>query len=358
MAYGDGQSVKWWEWLIPGWNMTGTLGKSAADGVVNFKQGINDLQNPTYGNNPSYYHGGPSSLYGAKKINSGDLGAWFKQYAQQHGADAKTMAMLNQLSDAELGGSLQEYWGDQNVAFGVKQNTFDTASALQDLLNAQNLELPIERSYQDIWDEAAGKIDAENAKAAALYDDALKYQQNIYDRQLSGLGNDYNTYAKQALALDYVKNQQLLGNLEGTMNKARQNSLEAGASAGIRLANNVNTLMSTQNQQAMQSLQTSNNLAQMLLNQRNAAMGIQSNMANAYANNASQKAGLVKGDFERKQAAAGSAWDTYQQSYQNQLDAATGALGSNPFADLTKNYNQTQTYKKQTQSSSTGNGAY
>lgn len=346
MAFGNGHSTNWWEHLIPGWRHVAAV-KTIADtnkNVTNFKNGMKT----EYGSSPTYVSGYGSEIFGASKIQPSDLGAWFKKYAAQNGINQNTLNMINSMSDAALGGILDEYWKKEGM--GVwKNNIFDTSSAMQDLRALDSLDIPMEKSYGDILRESEAKIDAENRQIMDLYDAALNNQQSLYNSQMGNIDRGYNRYAKQLLAMDYQKNNQLLGNLEGSMSKARQNALEAGASAGVRLANNVNTLMSTQNQQAQQSLQTSNNLAQMLMNQQQAAAGLKGNLANAYSTNANNKAGLLQGTLERKQNYVDSSWNQYQNEYNDKLNAATAALGSNPFVDAQKGYNQTQNYKKQSQ---------
>lgn len=339
--------MKWWDavfatnpFTLPLWG-TAQLGNK---GYKTIKNGVKT----DYGSSPTYVSGIGSEMFGANKIQPGELGAWFKRYAAQNGIDQKTLNMINSMSDAALGGILDEYWTKSNMGIW-KDNVFDTGSAMQDLRALQSLDIPMEKSYGDIVREAEARVDAENRQLMDIYDSALNNQQSLYNSQMGNLDRGYDRYAKQVLAMDYQKNNQLLGSLEGSMSKARQNALEAGASAGVRLANNVNTLMSTQNQQAQQSLQTSNNLAQMLMNQQQAAAGLKSNLANAYSTNANQKAGLLQGTLERKQNYADSSWNQYQKEYNDKLDAATAALGGNPFVDAQKGYNQTQNYKKQSQ---------
>lgn len=348
-----GNSVNWWEWLIPFWAQSGALIKTIGDVGTNTYGAVKDELTPHYGDQPTYVKG---PLMGSN-INSSQLGAWFKQYAARKGVNDHMLSYLNSLSDSALGGILDEYWNKENVAGSLtgKRYTFDSNSALQDFLALSSLDIPAARSYEEVWNEAQAKIDAENEAAGKLYDQALDYQKDLYNKQMGMLDKGYNNLAKQTLAMDYQKNNQLLGSLGNNMNKARQNALEAGASAGVRLANNVNTLLSTQNAQAQQSLATSNNLAQMLMNQRNAAMGLGSNLANAYSTNANQRAGLIQGNFERKQAAADSAWNTEQNIYNDKVNAATSALQGNAFVDSYKGYGQTQNYnKKQT----SGSNAY
>lgn len=305
---------------------------------------------------PTKERGWGSSLWGTGHYynSASNLGDWFRRYATQAGLDESTAAYLSSLDDATLGGLIDEFW--QKNVDGILWNhtdRFDAESALQNLKALSSMQLPEpSKSYEDIYNEMSAKIDEENAAASSLYDQALANQKSLYNSQMSMLENGYNRYAKQALAMDYQKNNQLMANLGNNLNKSRQNALEAGASAGIRLANNVNTLMSTQNAAAQQSLQTSNNLAQMLMNQQNAAAGLKSNLANAYSNNLNQKADLVKGDFERKKANADSSWDISQKIYDDKVARATSGLEGNAFKDSYLKFKQGQTGSTSSQQSS------
>lgn len=302
---------------------------------VDFKDG--DYSTPWRQRGP--WLGGKSQFH-----NTRILGEWFKNYATSQGVDQNTLAYLNNLSDAELGSLLEEFWTREDEILGDKYDRFSTADALKELKALSSINLPEpSKSYEDLYNEMSAKIDEENAAANSLYDQALASQRGLYNSQMNLLNSGYNNLAKQTLAMDYQKNNQLLGGLENSMSKARQNALEAGASAGIRLANNVNTLMSTQNQQAMQSLQTSNNLAQMLMNQQQAAAGLKSNLANAYSTNANQKAGLIQGTYERKQSNADSAWRINQDIYDDKVNRATSGLEGNTFKDSYLKFKQGQT---------------
>lgn len=95
--------------------------------------------------------------------------------------------------------------------------------------------------------------------------------------QLGLLKSQYNTLSSNLLSKDYQNSMRNVDTLNSQMNRARQNALTAGASAGLRIASNVNTLLSNQNKQSQQSLDTANQLSQMLLNQRSAAQSIYNN---------------------------------------------------------------------------------
>ena len=133
------------------------------------------------------------------------------------------------------------------------------------------------------------------------------------------------------------------------LDKTRQNALEAGASAGVRLAGNINTLLSVQNQQNQQSLETSNNLARMLLNQRQAAMGIRNDYNNVLNNYANQRASLMSGTAERKANYANSMMNQqqniYDQRLQNWNDNLIAVGDGNPFVNYYKNKQYKNQYK-------------
>lgn len=194
---------------------------------------------------------------------------------------------------------------------------------LRELENSSSLGVAPEVSLDSAMKSAKEEIDAEIAQQEKALADLLSQQTA-----------SYNDAAEQMLSSDYQRNASLMGTYQSEMRRAQRNALEAGASAGARLANNINVTLSTQNQQAQQSLETSNNLAQMLLNQRQAASDI-----------AQKRVGLRSGYTERVNAYG-------QQKYADQQarlgewetrarDTISGGLSS-PYADaiLAKRRNQ------------------
>lgn len=268
---------------------------------------------------------------------------WFRNYLAQNGYN---FDFINKMSDAELQSYLNEYVQDSgsNDLFKLVQNyDLDANDVLKDLEELQWAERPEAPNYSQIYKDADLAIQKENADLNALYDDILNRQTANYQQQMQDLNSSYNDYRRQVLSNDYIQNAQLMNTVNSSLSKSRQNALQAGASAGLRLANNVNTLLSAQNQQASQSLQTSNNLAQMLLNQRQAAAGIRSDYNSALNQNAANKANVKAGTAERVENYAGSRMGTQQAIYQNQMDNwendYSAKYSNNPFADVYKNYN-------------------
>lgn len=171
-------------------------------------------------------------------------------------------------------GSLITAGEDENYVTELDAATKDLLAQLQ---RASELGDMPEVSLDAAMDRARSDVDAELNQQEQVLADLLQ-QQNLA----------YNDTAEQILSSDYQRNASLMGTYQSEMRRSQRNALEAGASAGARLANNINVTLSTQNQQAQQSLETSNNLAQMLLNQRQAASDI-----------AQQRVGLRSGYTER-----------------------------------------------------------
>lgn len=238
-----------------------------------------------------------------------------------------------------------------NYSSGKKnKKTLDLKGAYDDiqaLLNSNYMadEAP---DYAKILQDAEATINAENAEVEAMYNQLLAQQTEGFQNQLADNNKAYNDMSKQILSNDYMQNTQILGGLQTQMDRSSRNALEAGASAGLRLAGNINTLLSVQNQQASKSLETSNQLAQMLLNQRQAAAGIRGDYMNSQAQNTANRANLRKGNAERINSYANSQFDTQQRVYDQQQQAYNEAFDSkfadNVFADAYKSYKKGQTY--------------
>lgn len=293
--------------------------------------------------------GVPASRYG----NNASLGNWFKQ---QYGKSD----YLNSLTDEELGALLEDYWYRDNESFGMYTDKFDYNSALADiqaLEQSKDIEIPEAPDYTQIYQDAQSAINSENSELLALLDKnlnrTLSTYGNTYRQEMSNLNNMFNDYARQTLSQDYIKNAQLMGTVQSSLDRSRQNALEAGANAGLRLASNINTILSTQNKQIQQSLETANNLAQQMLNQRQAAMGLRSDynnaVNNAYNQDTSARIGLKQGTAERVNNYANAQFGTQQSIYENSLNNRDtyydSAFGENPFSGSYSKYQQGKQYK-------------
>ena len=122
------------------------------------------------------------------------------------------------------------------------------------------------------------------------------------------------------------------------MSRARRNAIEAGASAGIRIAGNVNALLTAQNKMSQQSLDTSNQLAQMLLNQRNAEAGLRNQWRDAQASTYDRVQGRAQNELQLGQQRYDQAKTEYQDRFDNSISA------ENPLADRMARFKKNSAY--------------
>ena len=293
--------------------------------------------------NPHKYTGFLNDMFGNTTTSNPRLAQFFRQRV---GTDN---SYINSLSDQELGNLLQQYYYKQGGAFGSYRYDFDVNSALNDLGALNNIsDMPDAPDWDAINAEAANKIASENAQIRNIYDQNLARQTQAYRQNLMDNNQAYNDYARQILSNDYQKNAQLIGGLSNSLDKARTSALEAGASAGLRLSSNINTLLSTQNKQAQQSLETANNLAGQMLNQRQAAAGIRNSYNTALSNDAQNRANLISGSAERTTNYQNMLTNKYQNDYNNKMSSwenAHSRYSSNPFYGSYMGYKQNNSYQ-------------
>ena len=261
------------------------------------------------------------------------------------------------LSDAELRGILDNNykyvdnkWYNLGGLLGDRE-VYDVDAALADLarLSQFSKPMPTAPDYDALYKEAQDAINAENAEILAMYDADLQRRTDMYNQQMADSNAAYNRNVEQILSNDYQKNAQLLGTMRSEMNRSQRNALEAGASAGIRIAGNINTMLSMQNKQSQQSLETSNNLAQMLLNQQQANAGLRSEYGNYLSQDTANRAALKSGTSERVENYYGNRVNTEQFKYDAAEDdynkRYTAAVGdTNPFANAYQNYYRNSQY--------------
>lgn len=262
---------------------------------------------------------------------------------------------LEEVSDRELDAYLKNYEIDLNSIgnlYGLFGDTvgYDASSMLSDLkaLGQFSDDMPTAPDLDAIRDEAYAAVDAENDEILGMYDADKARVTDLYNQQLADNNAAYNRNVDQILSNDYQKNAQLLGTMRSEMNRSQRNALESGASAGLRIAGNINTMLSMQNKQSQQSLETSNNLAQMLLNQQQANAGLRSEYSGYLSQDTANRAALKSGTAERKENMfnmyrdrADATYDRQVQDYENKYSATVGA--TNPFADA----NRARLYKSQ-----------
>lgn len=290
---------------------------------------------------PHKYTGWANQMWGADNTSASDLARWFRGQAGNNN-------YLNTLSDAELGSILDQYYYQNGGALGNYTYDFDLRSALQDLGALNGIgSMPTSPNWDALAQQAKNDIALENAQINSLYDKNLASQKQLYQQEIQNNNRMYNDYARQILSNDYQKNAQLMGSLGNSLDRARTSALEAGASAGLRLSNNINTLLSTQNKQAQQSLNTATNLAQAMLNQRQAAAGLRSSHNNTLANDTANRANLMRGNAERTTNYQNAYIGQQQSLYDNKMNSwenANSQYSSNPFYGSYMANKQKQSY--------------
>lgn len=192
------------------------------------------------------------------------------------------------------------------------------------------------------WDTAKGIVDAENQKLL-----------NSLNQELQNTGDAYVNARNQLLASDFMRNQMTVDAMVSDMSRARRNAIEAGASAGVRIASNVNAIMSAQNKMSQQSLETSNQLAQMLINQRNAESSLRNQWRDFEGSTYQRTSDYANTEYSKGE----SRYNEAHSAWQRNRDAATS--DTNPWNNVfdksrTQEYNKT----KNTTYTSSGKSAY
>lgn len=189
--------------------------------------------------------------------------------------------------------------------------------------------MPEMPDYDRIASDADAAIDAENKELLNLYD-------SMANEGLATNNQMYNDYVGQMLSNQAQSQNMLQGSVRSELDRAQRNAIHRGATAAMRLVSNINAQLGMQNQAAQQSLETSNNLAQALLNQRQAAMQIR----DQYTMN---KANLIGGSAERKanyrNQMVNEADDMYNRNMNKWENDMSGYAGSSVWGDLHRNKN-------------------
>ena len=259
-------------------------------------------------------------------------------------------AMLERMSASELRALESEYLETANDVnnlgglWGGQRRAVDVDRLLDDL--SRTVGLPgyaQDPMMEDYVGEDALKTRIDELTAPL---DALRAsRESAYQDELSGIRAQYDAARQGILSSQYQQNAQLADSMSSSMDRARRNALEAGASAGLRLADNINIMLSTQNQQARTSLETSNQLAQMLLNQQAASRQARSDYDS-----------YMMQDYTARNNARAQAYNEGMQQYdvafrdaetkRNQWDEA---YSTTPAAKHVRNYNERARYTSQLQ---------
>lgn len=231
------------------------------------------------------------------------LNAAFSGDVGRDEAEALVERYLGELSDSELESILDHYYVEDNKWYnawgfgGYDRRVLNDEERLErhlkELLEATEFTgtRPDKETYLDDARKAAGELyggmyNELNAQAAE--------REAMYKDELANLAGNYRAARTGLLSQQQMQNAQLMDTLQSGMERSRRNALEAGASAGVRIADNINTLLSVQNKQSATSMETANQLSQMMINQRNAEADANRSYFNDKSQNTAYKQSLMR----------------------------------------------------------------
>ena len=227
---------------------------------------------------------------------------------------------FSNLSQSELESILDKYWEEEDELLRTT-HTFDIDRFVSDYngILAANANMPEAPDAARLWQEAQDRANRESQGT-------LDTLAQLYDDEMRSLASGYNTARSDILSNQYRQNAQLMDTMTSQLDRQNRNALEAGASAGIRLAGNVNTLLSTQNKQSQTSLETANQLSQMMISQRNAE-------ASARSNYFDKQQGVKDAAFDKAQGYYDREYGIAQDSYNKQMQDWDNSNYGNPLWD-------------------------
>lgn len=241
------------------------------------------------------------------------------------------------LSDSEKDALLSNYWQGVDNGFwnlgGLtgSAETFDLDTFLKDIGEYGNVEVaPLLEDYVNIdksLADAQASVDAENERLLASLNEDLQRS-----------GDAFVQARDTMLTSQHQRNAQTMDTMASDISRARRNAIEAGASAGVRIAGNVNALLSAQNKMSQQSLDTSNQLAQMLLTQRNAEAGLRNQWRDAQMSTYDRVQGRAQNEMNIGQ----QRYNQAQESWQRRNDANVSE--SNALQDSMLKHKQRSAY--------------
>lgn len=253
-------------------------------------------------------------------------------------------AYWNSLSPSTKLAYMNQYMTDGSTLFNSYKD-FDEDALLADLANTEMYEdfayLGDAPLYSKYFDEAASKIAAENEERFSRLDNLLSYKENTLTDQLRNSRADYDNARVSLLSQQYQQGSQLLDTYRSELNKSRRNALEAGASAGIRIADNINTLLSVQNKQASTAMETSNQLAKMLIAQRNSEASLRNSYMDALTQDSIRRDDIEDSTLSRTKQLADVNYGNAKEVYDTKHSDVYGKYSGNPLAGaFAKGYNQ------------------
>lgn len=241
-------------------------------------------------------------------------------------------------------------WNDKYFDYGAFNQDLEDYKSWRDEVG----DMPVMPDYDTIAEQANKTIDDENAEVMRLYDEMLNRSTDLYQTELDANNQAYNDYVGQVMSNQAQSQNMLQGSVRSELERSQRNAISRGANAAMKLVANINTQLGLQNQAAQQSLATSNNLAQALLNQRQAAMQLRSQYSGDLNQYTANKANLISGTAERKSGyrnqMVNEADDMYNRNLNKWNDTLSGYAGSSVWGDVHRNANLRSNNRNSSQS--------
>lgn len=238
-------------------------------------------------------------------------------------------------------------WG----AFGGDREVLDYERMLQELADASSEggmfdeyealtnSKPV---YEDYFNDALDTIKEQNRVEYDELDKLLDEQTKLRDTDLANISKSYGDARSSLLSNQYRQNSQTMDALQSGMDRSRRNALEAGASAGVRIAGNVNTLLSSQNKQAATSMETANQLSQMMINQRNAESSVNRAYNDYLINDNAQRRDLRMSTEDRAHNYASGRYNVAKDSYDSNVSDFDSKYAMNSMYDYKSRHADTK----------------
>ena len=237
------------------------------------------------------------------------------------------------LTDAELLKLLKDHYYTPDPPFaGNELGLFDAKDMYNDYVDAVKLlktkpEAPELQTYLD------SARDEASALYSSMYDELAQLaeeRKNSYGTELANISNMYGSLRSNLISQQYQQNAQLMDTLQSNMDRNRRNALEAGASAGIRIADNINTLLTVQNKQSATSMETANQLSQMMINQRNAEASARNSYNDYMTQNTMNRQNLKREEESYARDLANTNYTAARDSYVNKMTEYDKKAAYNP----------------------------
>lgn len=279
---------------------------------------------------------------GAAALGAGQLGG---SVADKVDTDNLKKDLRNQgFSESEINELVNRYHKNFNIFdldSGLDRDAFkkglEDYNSWKDKIGA----MPDYVDEEAINNLANQQIDSENAQVQALYDQMLGRSTDLYRTELNDMNTSYNDYVNQLLSNQAQATNAIAGSTRSELQRSQRNAITRGATAAMRLVSNINTELGLQNKAAQQSLDTSNNLAQMLLTQRQSAAQLRSQYAGDMNDYTANTANLMSGTAERKASYRDSMRNEAYSNYQNKMDRWEDNLnsyaGDSPWGSIARN---------------------